>query len=218
MSVISCIDSEEVRHAGLLRLYNSLPPAWVLVMEFAKCNTRAGLSCVFTEHWWLLASLFSLFFFLNKIAYFSLQMGVWGSSEVFFFFFFPCCTHTHHLWIPGISDKFPDCPWCRLVSTQSDQDPSLGLSLFISRVTTVISSTKCWCCGMSVFLFWINSAKVVQRAYSVLCCSPGTNVGMLLWTEIHALLSTYWCLSSVHFLFRALLGDVMLLLASSLLP
>lgn len=50
MSVISCIDSEEVRHAGLLRLYNSLPPAWVLVMEFAKCNTRAGLSCVFTEH------------------------------------------------------------------------------------------------------------------------------------------------------------------------
>lgn len=63
MSMIPCVDSEEVRHASLLSLYNSFPPAWVLAMVFAKYITRTGLSCVFTEHW-LPANLFSLFFLL----------------------------------------------------------------------------------------------------------------------------------------------------------
>lgn len=53
---------------------------WCLLSEIQ------GLAChVFPQNTWLLANLFSLFFFLHKVAYFSLQMGVWGSSEVLFF-------------------------------------------------------------------------------------------------------------------------------------
>lgn len=45
---------------------------------------RLVCQCVFTEHWWLPANLFRpCLFFLHKIAYFSLQLGVLGTSEMF---------------------------------------------------------------------------------------------------------------------------------------
>lgn len=180
-------------------------------------STLQGLAChVFSQNTGSRPICLVFFFFLHKIAYFSLQMGVWGSSEVGFFFLL----HTHHLWSPGISDKFPDCLWCRLVSTQSVLDPSLGLSLFEYSTMAIISSTEYWCCGLSVF-FILN--KFCKGSSESLQCPACITHQERTW-ECHyrqkfMLCSVLnWWFSSVHFLLRALLWDAMLLLASSLLP
>lgn len=59
------------------------------------CREIWGLAChVFSQNTngsWPITLVLVFFFSLHKIAYFSLQMGVRGSSEVFFF---PCCLHT----------------------------------------------------------------------------------------------------------------------------
>lgn len=176
--MLSFVYRVEVWHAALLRLYNSFTPAWALAMVFAKWNTRAGLSCVSTEHWWLLANLFSLFFFLHKVAYFSLQMGgvrqFWG--VVFFLL------HTHHLWSLGISDKFPDCPKCRLINTQGDQDPSLGLSLFV------------WPCHHSHLKYW---ALMLWTLCVWRACTCPALLTRSKCTEMHASLDTCGSLVSV---------------------
>lgn len=78
-------DGREVGYRSLWCLCHFFAPAWILAVVFAKWSLKAALSCVFTEYWWPVANLFRLclFFFLHKIACFSLQMGVWGSSEMF---------------------------------------------------------------------------------------------------------------------------------------
>lgn len=68
---------------------------------------KAGLSCVFTEQWWLQASPFSLcYFFLHKIAYFSLHMGVLGTSEMFVCVI---CTPSVVSWHLRQVPKWPKC-------------------------------------------------------------------------------------------------------------
>lgn len=161
-------------------------------MVFAEWNTRAGLSCVSTEHWWLLANLFSLFSSCIKLPIFHFR---WGCEAVLRCYFF--LLHTHHLWSLGISDKFPDCPKCRLVSTQGDQDPSLGCPCLCGSGTTVIWSTEHWCCGLCVF-------------------GEPANVGTSLWTEIHKSLSTHCSLVSIS-CSGSPLRCAMLLLASCFL-
>lgn len=181
--MLSCVYRVEVWHAALLRLYNSFTPARALAMVFAKWNTRAGLSCVSTEHWWLLANLFSLFFFLHKVAYFSLQMGVWGSSEVLFF---SCCTHT----ICGLlasqtsSQIVQSVSWATL---RAIRILAWACPCLCGSATTVIWSTEHWFCGLCVFG---EPAHVLQ-------CSQGANVGTSLWTEIHASLGTRGSLVSI---------------------
>lgn len=119
------------------------------VVVFAKRNIRTGLPCVFTEHRWLLANhvSLSLFFSCIKLPIFHFR---WGCEAVLRCFF--SLLHTHHLWSPGISDKSPDHPRNhRLVSsTQSDQDPSLGLSLFVWQCHCSHLSAERGCCGLSV--------------------------------------------------------------------
>lgn len=74
-------DTEPVGHGreGCVTLFT---PAWILAVVFAEWGMEAGLSCVFTELWWLQANPFSLCLFpLHKTAYFSLQMRVSGAQR-----------------------------------------------------------------------------------------------------------------------------------------
>lgn len=161
-------------------------------MVFAEWNTRAGLSCVSTEHWWLLANLFSLFSSCIKLPIFQFR---WGCEAVLRCYFF--LLHTHHLWSLGISDKFPDCPKCRLVSTQGDQDPSLGLSLFV------------WQWHHSHLKYW----ALMQRALCVWRACKRGNMSVDRNTRV----TRHSWFSSVHFLFWSPLRCAMLLLASCFL-
>lgn len=166
--MLSCVYREEVWHAALLRLYNSshLLGLW----QWCLLSEIQGLAChVFPQNTWLLANLFSLFSACIKLPIFHFR---WGCEAVLRCYFF--LLHTHHLWSLGISDKFPDCPKCRLVNTQGDQDPSLGLSLFVWQYHRRHWSTEHWCHGLCVF----------GEPARALHCSQGVNVGTSLWTYI----------------------------------
>ena len=88
---------------------------------------EAGVSCVFTELWWLQANPFSLCLFsLHKTAYFSLQMRVSGAQRCLFLF------HMHAICGPWCL-RLPDRPTCLSVSVQSGRGHSPCLSLLVQR-------------------------------------------------------------------------------------
>lgn len=89
-------------------------------------GTKAGLSCVFTEHWWLPASLFSLCFFpCIKLPIFHFR---WGCEAVLRCLFL---SHDCHLWSSYISDRFLNCPRVFVGQCAEWSVTSLGLSLWL---------------------------------------------------------------------------------------
>lgn len=106
-----------------------------------------GLAChVFSQNtdgsWPTSLVLVFFFFHLHKIACFSLQMGVWGSSEVGFF---PCCTHT----ICGLLASLTSSQIVHGVSWSARSMLRIlaQLALFVPRPGAVISSAERSCCG-----------------------------------------------------------------------